>query len=188
MLPWFQDDKFPLYLAPMARFTDIVFRDFCKQQGADVMVTEFVQADALNREDRNSGKPSTSPKNNARWACRSSDQSRQYGPSRQTPGRSYATRLYRHQLRLPRRSSHLHGRGFLHATQPRQTRQSHPVPSSAPFPIPPSPPRFAPAGTTTPSLPKKSATSSKRRRPRPRHPRTHQSARLQRRCQLAHHR
>jgi len=35
----------------MARFTDIVFRDFCKQQGADVMVTEFVQADALNRED-----------------------------------------------------------------------------------------------------------------------------------------
>lgn len=51
MLPWFQDDKFPLYLAPMARFTDIVFRDFCKRQGADVMVTEFVQADALNRED-----------------------------------------------------------------------------------------------------------------------------------------
>jgi nifR3 family TIM-barrel protein len=51
MLRWFQDGKFPLYLAPMARFTDIVFRDFCKQQGADVMVTEFVQADALNRDD-----------------------------------------------------------------------------------------------------------------------------------------
>ena len=51
MLPWFQNDQFPLYLAPMARFTDIVFRDFCKQQGADVMVTEFVQADALNRDD-----------------------------------------------------------------------------------------------------------------------------------------
>lgn len=51
MLPWLQNDQFPLYLAPMARFTDIVFRDFCKRQGADVMVTEFVQADALNRED-----------------------------------------------------------------------------------------------------------------------------------------
>lgn len=51
MLPWLENDRFPLYLAPMARFTDIVFRDFCKRQGADVMVTEFVQADALNRED-----------------------------------------------------------------------------------------------------------------------------------------
>lgn len=51
MLPWFQNGKFPLYLAPMARFTDIVFREFCKEQGADVMVTEFVQADALTRED-----------------------------------------------------------------------------------------------------------------------------------------
>ncbi|WPJ96962.1 tRNA dihydrouridine synthase DusB [Coraliomargarita algicola] len=51
MLPWFQNGQFPLYLAPMARFTDIIFREFCKQQGADVMVTEFVQADALTRED-----------------------------------------------------------------------------------------------------------------------------------------
>lgn len=51
MLPWFQKGQFPLYLAPMARFTDIVFRQFCKEQGADVMVTEFVQADALIRGD-----------------------------------------------------------------------------------------------------------------------------------------
>ena len=51
MLPWFQNGQFPLYLAPMARVTDIVFRQFCKDQGADVMVTEFVQADALVRED-----------------------------------------------------------------------------------------------------------------------------------------
>ena len=51
MLPWFQNGQFPLYLAPMAHFTDIVFREFCKEQGADVMVTEFVQADALTRED-----------------------------------------------------------------------------------------------------------------------------------------
>lgn len=51
MLPWFENGQFPLYLAPMARFTDIVFRQMCKEQGADVMVTEFVQADALNRDD-----------------------------------------------------------------------------------------------------------------------------------------
>lgn len=51
MLPWFQNGQFPLYLAPMARVTDIIFRQFCKDQGADVMVTEFVQADALTRED-----------------------------------------------------------------------------------------------------------------------------------------
>ncbi|MFP4204444.1 MAG: tRNA-dihydrouridine synthase, partial [Opitutales bacterium] len=35
----------------MARFTDVVFRQFCKEQGADVMVTEFVQADALIRDE-----------------------------------------------------------------------------------------------------------------------------------------
>ena len=51
MLVWFKKNIFPLYLAPMARVTDIVFRQFCKDQGADVMVTEFAQADALNRED-----------------------------------------------------------------------------------------------------------------------------------------
>ena len=47
MLPWISDSSFPLYLAPMARFTDTVFRQLCKEQGADVMVTEFVQADAI---------------------------------------------------------------------------------------------------------------------------------------------
>ena len=51
MLPWLQPNTFPLYLAPMARVTDVIFRQFCKDQGADVMVTEFAQADALNRED-----------------------------------------------------------------------------------------------------------------------------------------
>ena len=35
----------------MARFTDTVFRQMCKEQGADVMVTEFVQADAIIRGD-----------------------------------------------------------------------------------------------------------------------------------------
>jgi tRNA-dihydrouridine synthase B len=46
MLPWFQNNK-PLYLAPMAGVTDSVFRRLCKEQGADVLVTEFVSADGI---------------------------------------------------------------------------------------------------------------------------------------------
>lgn len=53
MLPWFSEGKFPLYLAPMAGVTDVVFRQICKELGADVMVTEFVSAEGiLQRDDR----------------------------------------------------------------------------------------------------------------------------------------
>ena len=51
MLPWFENGKFPLYLAPMAGVTDIVFRSLCKELGADVMVTEFVSAEGIIRQD-----------------------------------------------------------------------------------------------------------------------------------------
>lgn len=51
MLPWFQNDQFPLYLAPMAGVTDVVFRTICKELGADVMVTEFVSAEGIIRQD-----------------------------------------------------------------------------------------------------------------------------------------
>lgn len=48
MLPWFHDN-FPLYLAPMAGVTDTIFRRLCKEQGADVVVTEFVSAEGIFR-------------------------------------------------------------------------------------------------------------------------------------------
>jgi tRNA-dihydrouridine synthase B len=51
MLPWFSNGNFPLYLAPMAGVTDMVFRQLCKELGADVMVTEFVSAEGIIRRD-----------------------------------------------------------------------------------------------------------------------------------------
>ena len=50
MLPWFQD-RFPLYLAPMAGITDTPFRQLCKGYGADVMVSEFVSAEGIFRRN-----------------------------------------------------------------------------------------------------------------------------------------
>ena len=50
MLRWFHD-RFPLYLAPMAGVTDTIFRGLCKEQGADVVVTEFVSAEGVFRRN-----------------------------------------------------------------------------------------------------------------------------------------
>jgi nifR3 family TIM-barrel protein len=50
MLPWFKE-QFPLYLAPMAGVTDKIFRQLCKELGADVMVTEFVSAEGIFRKN-----------------------------------------------------------------------------------------------------------------------------------------
>lgn len=47
MLPWFFNGNFPLYLAPMAGVTNTVFRQICKEEGADVVVTEFVSAEGI---------------------------------------------------------------------------------------------------------------------------------------------
>ena len=56
MLPWFQDESFPLYLAPMAGVTDVTFRGICKKLGADVMVTEFVSAEGILQADERTRK------------------------------------------------------------------------------------------------------------------------------------
>src|SRR5439155_573738 len=49
-LPWFCA-KFPLYLAPMAGVSDKIFRQLCKEYGADVLTTEFVSAEGIFRRN-----------------------------------------------------------------------------------------------------------------------------------------
>ena len=49
-LPWF-DGKFPLFLAPMAGVSDKIFRQLCKEYGADVLTTEFVSAEGIFRRN-----------------------------------------------------------------------------------------------------------------------------------------
>ena len=49
-LPWFQN-QFPLFLAPMAGVSDKVFRQLCKEYGADVLTTEFVSAEGIFRRN-----------------------------------------------------------------------------------------------------------------------------------------
>ncbi len=39
----------PVMLAPMEDVTDLSFRTICREQGADMVYTEFVSADALIR-------------------------------------------------------------------------------------------------------------------------------------------
>ncbi|MFZ9937770.1 MAG: tRNA dihydrouridine synthase DusB [Luteolibacter sp.] len=56
MLAWFANGRFPLYLAPMAGVTDVIFRRICKELGADVMVTEFVSAEGIMQADQRTRK------------------------------------------------------------------------------------------------------------------------------------
>jgi len=56
VLSWFANNRFPLYLAPMAGVTDVIFRRICKELGADVMVTEFVSAEGIMQADERTRK------------------------------------------------------------------------------------------------------------------------------------
>jgi tRNA-dihydrouridine synthase B len=49
-LSWFREG-FPLYLAPMAGVSDKIFRQLCKEYGADVLTTEFVSAEGIFRRN-----------------------------------------------------------------------------------------------------------------------------------------
>jgi tRNA-dihydrouridine synthase B len=49
-LPWFHN-RFPLYLAPMAGVSDKIFRQLCKEYGADILTTEFVSAEGIFRRN-----------------------------------------------------------------------------------------------------------------------------------------
>jgi tRNA-dihydrouridine synthase B len=49
-LPWFSG-RFPLYLAPMAGVSDKIFRQLCREYGADVLTTEFVSAEGIFRRN-----------------------------------------------------------------------------------------------------------------------------------------
>lgn len=51
MLAWFANGGFPLYLAPMAGVSDKIFRQLCKERGADVLVTEFVSSEGVFRRN-----------------------------------------------------------------------------------------------------------------------------------------
>ena len=50
-LPWFHQ-QFPLFLAPMAGVSDKIFRQLCKEHGADVLTTEFVSAEGIFRRNQ----------------------------------------------------------------------------------------------------------------------------------------
>jgi tRNA-dihydrouridine synthase B len=50
-LPWFSS-RFPLYLAPMAGVSDKIFRQLCKENGADILTTEFVSAEGIFRRNQ----------------------------------------------------------------------------------------------------------------------------------------
>ncbi len=60
-LPWFDNDAhraprqqrvFPLFLAPMAGVSDKIFRQLCKEYGADILTTEFVSAEGIFRRNQ----------------------------------------------------------------------------------------------------------------------------------------
>src|SRR5690349_24336447 len=51
MLPWFTNGRFPLYRGRRAGVSEKIFRQLCKERGADVLVTEFVSAEGVFRRN-----------------------------------------------------------------------------------------------------------------------------------------
>ena len=51
VFPFAHDHDVPLYLAPMAGVSESPFRRMCRRFGADVVVTEFLSAEGIRREN-----------------------------------------------------------------------------------------------------------------------------------------
>jgi tRNA-dihydrouridine synthase B len=51
LFPFAHDHDVPLYLAPMAGVSESPFRRICRRFGADVVVTEFLSAEGIRREN-----------------------------------------------------------------------------------------------------------------------------------------
>ncbi len=51
LFPIVHDHEVPLYLAPMAGVSESPFRQMCRRFGADVVVTEFLSAEGIRREN-----------------------------------------------------------------------------------------------------------------------------------------
>src|SRR5205085_1484653 len=49
--PFALDSSVPLYLAPMAGVSESPFRRLCRRFGADVVITEFLSAEGIRREN-----------------------------------------------------------------------------------------------------------------------------------------
>lgn len=50
MFPFPADKDFLIGLSPMDDITDMPFRELCKEFGADLLITEFIASEALNRD------------------------------------------------------------------------------------------------------------------------------------------
>ncbi|HSE52238.1 MAG TPA: tRNA-dihydrouridine synthase family protein, partial [Gemmatimonadales bacterium] len=48
-LPFFSSPGVPLILAPMAGVSEAPFRQICRRYGADILMTEFLSAEAIRR-------------------------------------------------------------------------------------------------------------------------------------------
>src|SRR5262247_3554172 len=48
-LPYAPDTEIPLILAPMAGVSEAPFRRICRRLGADILMTEFLAAEAIRR-------------------------------------------------------------------------------------------------------------------------------------------
>ena len=99
-----------ILLAPMEDVTDVSFRLVCKELGADLVYTEFVNSEGLIRANEKTHKKlkiieKKRPKNSVRNAYRKSVRSRH---TRLEALKNVYIQLSRHPQSVPNMSSHVH--------------------------------------------------------------------------------